>query len=227
MKYAFVIVLLSAGFGLAAVACGRGQGGQESASFTPTAVATPGTPSGGGHGPPVPQTRELTQDTTGGTPWRETTAGGATWRTPTDDKEWEIAVDQGTYYSGFSGVPFVRVTHLTTGQARVYSLSTVYNLVAGEVLLCSNRSAVLDQPGNNGEPVKCSEQNLTPDEQAVFGHVAMTGSYETHPPPPYPVPTQAGLEVPILFPTASPQASPPSGTATPTLAATPTPGVGQ
>lgn len=163
--------------------------------FRPPSTPTPkdagsSTPSTGGHGPPVPQHRELPNDATGGTVWTETTAAGATWRFPSDDREWELAWDQGDYLTGFAGIPYIRVTHLTTGQARVYSLLT------GEVMLCADRSAVLDSVLDHGKPVECDRQNLTPEERAVFAHVQVTGRYEYyHGPPPYPVPTVPGLKM--------------------------------
>jgi hypothetical protein len=192
---------------------------------TATSAATGGSTSTGGHGPPIPQHRELPDDRTGGATWVETTAAGATWRFPADDREWELAWDQGSYYSGFAGIPNIRVTHLTTGQARVYSLLT------GEVMLCADRSAVLGNPGDQGEAVECAGQDLTPQERQVFAHVRVTGRYEYyHGPPPYPVPTVPGLKmtpVPPEWEWTPPGLTPeaPSATpeATPTKGITPTP----
>jgi len=201
---------------------GGGKNKSESAAaqepLTPPAVPTftgtgSSTPSTGGHGPPVLQNRELPDDRTGGTIWVETTAGGATWRFPGDDREWELAYDGGTYDSGFAGLPFIRLTHLPTGQARVYSLLT------GEVLLCADRSAVLDDPSDQGQPVECNRQNLTPEERQVFAHVRVTGRYEYyHGPPPYPVPTIPGLKmtpVPPEWEWAPPGLTPEAPSATP------------
>lgn len=189
-----------------------------------TSAATGGSTSTGGHGPPVPQHRELPNDATGGTVWTETTAAGATWRFPSDDREWELAWDQGSYFTGFAGIPNIRVTHLTTGQARVYSLLT------GEVMLCADRSAVL-HPMEHGEPVECERQNLTPEERQVFAHVRVTGRYEYyHGPPPYPVPTVPGLKMtPVppewewVPPGSTPEAPSATPGATPTAEITPAP----
>jgi hypothetical protein len=141
---------------------------------------------------PVPQIEQLPDDTTGGTIWAETGLAGAVMRHPGDDKEWEVSVDEGSQYSGFDGIPNVRVTHLSTGKARVYSLLT------GQVMFCSDRSAVLAEPTEDqiadlGEPEDCPNQVLSAIERAVFEHVQATGRYEYYfGPPVTAVPTVPG-----------------------------------
>ena len=215
---------------------GGGKSKSESAaaqeSLTPPAVPTftgtgSSTPSTGGHGPPVPEARELPNDKAGGTRWGEISAAGATFRIPWDDREWEVMYDGGSFYSGFAGLPFIRLTHLPTGQARVYSLLT------GEVLLCADRSAVLKVPtldviADHGQPVECKSQSLTPDERQVFAHARVSGHHEYSGPPDYPVPTIPGLKTTPVppdwiepgFTPAAPSATP---EATPTGEMTPEP----
>jgi hypothetical protein len=132
---------------------------------------------GAGHGPPVPEYNQLLEDNTGNTSWVEASVGGVVARHPADDTEWAVRFDPGDYFAGFDGVPYVRVTHLATGKTRIYSLLT------GELMLCTDRSAVLAAPtadlvADQGVPVDCSPKDLAPGEQAVFAHIKITGRYK-------------------------------------------------
>lgn len=176
----------------------------------------PGEPATGGSGPPVPQNRQLPGDTTGGTSWGETTAAGATWRAPWDDREWELSWDQGVSGTGFAGLPYIRVTHLATGQTRFYSL------VTGDLILCTRRSGLPPPPTptgstmrDNGIAVDCAAQALTPQERAVFGHVRVTGTYDRYDGPLAGEPTFPGLVLPTAPPSplgATPVLPPPNET---------------
>lgn len=102
---------------------------------------------------------------------------------------------------GFAGLPFIRVTHFATGRARFYSL------VEGKIILCSDRSAVLAAPtpttdavAQQGVPVDCATQPLTPQERLIFAHVRVTGSYDRYRGPREGEPTFPGLVLPTPQP---------------------------
>jgi len=133
-------------------------------------------------------------------------------------------MDDGSGGDGFAGLPYIRVTHLTTGQARFYSL------LDGALLLCADRSAVLASPTENrmadqGLPVDCAAQPLIAQERAVFAHVLVTGSYDRYRGPLEGEPTFPGLTLPTPRPGpgGGPPASPtPAGTE-PSAGSTPEP----
>lgn len=200
MRWVPGAVILAALGALAVTGCGQppraaGPGTRTASPAAGSATAMPAQPSetetpepppptelpcGLCDGPPRPEIRELPDDRTGGVAWGDTTAASARWRTPMEPN-WEVNWDQGVSASGFAGIPNIRVTHLTSGQARVYSL------VDGVVLLCSDRSAVLAAGtplsglmADQGAPLDCAAQPLTASEQAVFAHVRVTGSYSRY-----------------------------------------------
>ena len=179
MKSFFITGLLATTIVLAAVACGGEGAEREGASPTPSAPAATEAPPLVGHGPPVPQFRELpeAEENTGGIRWMEMSIAGVTFRFPADDKEWEA------YYGGqdveLQEVTF-RLTHLPTGQARKYSL------VSGRLKTCSAR-IVTDQAAqvsDDGQDVECASQELTALERQVFARVAtsIAGSHQLGPP---------------------------------------------
>ena len=219
----FALPVLAA-FAAVAAACGGDDatGPASSATAFPTKLP-PGETAFAGSGPPSREYRQLTDDRTGATEWLEVTVAGVTFRGPTD-AEWELAVDEGVGGTGFAGLPNIRVTHLTTGQARVYSL------VDGAVLLCSDRSAVLAMPTTNamkmqGEPVDCARQPLTAQERVVFEHVRVTGSYDRYRGPLDGEPTFPGLVLPTARPEPSkgPPMSPTPHATQPNVRETPAP----